>query len=108
MTDTTTFDVVVLGSGAAALAAAAKENEMAVSSVDTGVSAATAAARGTWTSSVEWQEDDGLLGVSKLELVRETTDSAKVLSRKINDVDVAMPEEELVVNGKPLSFLGRD
>eukprot|EP01052_Picozoa_sp_SAG31_P011925 SAG31_NODE_687_length_12813_cov_2.597216_7_plen_708_part_00 len=82
---------------------AAAVRRMTVSSVYTGVSPATGAARGTWTSSVEWQEE--LLGVGKLEVVR---DSAKVRSRKINDVDVAMPEEELVVNGKPLSFLGRD
>ena len=45
------------------------------------------------------------MGAGKLEIVREIAGSAKVRSRKINDSDVAMPEEELVVNGKPLSFL---
>lgn len=72
--------------------------------------ASTVDSDGIWTSTLRW--DKAALGGNpqegELTVVRRTSESgftSKVLRRTYNGVEVQMPISELVVNGKPLSFL---
>ncbi len=51
---------------------------------------------GNWTTEFVWSGD-------KLKIARAM--NGTVLRRALNDVDVAMPDYELVVNGSRLNFL---
>jgi hypothetical protein len=67
--------------------------------------ASTVDVNGTWTSKLQWERGVLLGDSGTVAVERATQASARVLKRTINGVAVAMPESELEVNGKPLSFL---
>ena len=62
---------------------------------------------GTWRTELQWEAGvwGSHAGAGNLEVVRDANASAAVVRRSINRVEVAMPESELEVNGKALSFL---